>query len=194
MPGIIIENLKTVYWPIPKNASSSIKRRILEIERKHPYFPSNIHDPEFYKWTNDPIEGYQNFAIVRHPIQRLYSLWKNKIREPHPIGVNYVDDLDLNVFGNYLSLFRSGMSWADFVYAILRTSNNPDPHWATQISQIPNGCEISIYRMESILLRLAFPMLNPSDDQSWQDTDLGSLLDDLLRFYNNDLDLLSISK
>lgn len=43
-----------------------------------------------FEWTDGVIDGFDNFAIVRNPYIRLFSLWKNK---------RIIDErLDMNVF------------------------------------------------------------------------------------------------
>lgn len=164
MPGIVLESKRLVYWPIPKNASTSIKWALAKMMGISPPVNGVIHDAPF-TWTRDPISGYRDIALVRHPLHRLFSLWANKIKEGHPVGPGYVDGLDQAVFGRWRDRFRSGMPFEEFVQSIFSIAPaEADPHWAIQSSQVPKGAVI--YRMDreadDYLLRLLLPIENIS--------------------------------
>lgn len=169
MPGIVIEPIKAVYWPIPKCACTSLKARIAEFlgyDDSDPQFP---HEAPF-QWTEDPIEGFEDFAIVRHPLDRLHSLWVNKIAPGHPIGWDYENEMDMNVFGRHLHYFRSRMTFGDFCAAIVSIPvEDADPHWAPQSGQFPESCAIIKMEDAGVLMRLLLPHMNVTEEpRDWK--------------------------
>jgi hypothetical protein len=160
MPGIVIEPLKSVYWPIPKNACTALKRRIALLLGFPD--PPNPHDAPF-TYADFTLPGYEDFAIVRHPLARIYSLWANKLAPGHPVAPDFVDNIDPHVFSPFPWVFRDGMSFDAFLQAIISIPvGSADPHWAPQVTQMPP--KTKFYRIEDVgtLLRLAAPAENTS--------------------------------
>lgn len=156
MPGIVVHPLQVVYWPIPKNACTTLKTYfagLLSLD-----YSGIVHDAPF-EWTRNPITNYYNFSIIRHPVNRLYSLFKNKIIPGKGTNEMYLNGAERAVFERY-GYFHGAMSFDEFVSAILRV-NDPDPHFARQCDQIPDG--VNIFKLEEALLfRILLPKLNSS--------------------------------
>ena len=165
MPGIVIESSKSVYWPIPKNACTSIKAFIVNQEKVE-MINDEIHDAKF-NWVDGMIEGYFNWTIIRNPYSRLFSLWKNKIEEGHPLKLDYVDGIDMDVFWNVRHKIYSGMGFKEFVDVILNPGVQPDPHWAPQVGQFPQGAIIFKLEHLSTFLKCILPQFNWSGSQEW---------------------------
>ena len=160
MPGIVIEPRKLVYWPVPKCACTALKTAVAASLSLT--YIGNVHAAPF-TWTPDPIPGYENFAVVRHPATRLYSLWVNKIAAGHPIGARYVDGMDVDVFGRFMERFRNGMPFEAFVRTALEIPpTEADPHWAPQAGQVPTVATWCRLEDAEPLMRLLFPALNQS--------------------------------
>jgi len=162
MAGIVVEPMKLVYWPIPKNACTALKRhfaRLLGIE----YGQQSIHSVLF-QLTEEPLPGFQNLVVVRNPFARLYSLWVNKIADGHPESPHFVDGLDVHVFGQvWRQRIWSGMAFEDFAHSVLDSNIPPDPHWAPQSSLVPE--EVTEYIHLEVLapiLSLLIPKENAS--------------------------------
>lgn len=128
----------------------------------------NIHGVDFL-FTESPIDGYKNFAFVRNPYARLYSLWVNKVASGHLIEDGFINGLDNNVFCDLTHIIYSGMEFKDFVYAILDPDVPLDPHWAPQYTQFPDGCICFKICDHNELLTTLFPVENESINKSWQD-------------------------
>ena len=149
MNGIVIRPAKIVYWPIPKNACSLFKFQIAQ--RLGLGINGNIHRTKF-EYTHTPIEGFTNVAIVRNPLFRLYSLWKNKIEA----------DIDHFVFDKYPQ-FYIGMSFEGFTEEILKIpKKHADIHFLPQHRQIPKDCIVYKYEDASLLLEMLFQKRNAS--------------------------------
>lgn len=156
MPGIIVERARVVYWPVPKCAMSSLKTAIardLGVD-----FDPIEGGP--LPLTNESLEGYTDVAIVRHPVERLFSLWWEKIRE----GASYRDGgLDESIFAKPKGVFRVGMSFEEFVDAVVRIPEpKADEHYAPQTRQVPWGA--TWYQFEEVrpLLAMLAPRVNVS--------------------------------
>lgn len=157
MPGIVIHDLKAVYWPIPKNACTTLKTYFADMLNLQ---YTIVHDAPF-EYTPDPISGYYNFAIVRHPVTRLYSLFKNKIRPDKNTDELYIRGAERVVFERF-SIFHNGMNFDAFVSAVI-SIKDPDPHFARQCDQIPEGA--NIFKLEEALLfRIILPKRNSSGE------------------------------
>jgi len=187
MPGIIIEGTKTVYWPIPKNGCTTMKAYLCQVfglgNQK------NVHTAPFPK-TPTPMKGYRNFAIVRNPYARLYSLWKNKIspeRVKHPkFKENQVDP---NVFKRWPDLFRANMSFEEFVDAVLSIPpQEADHHFSPQSLQIPKqGVEICKLEEVAPLMHSIMPAYNTSPKSDWKSFyKFGSMTQRVWDYYKQD--------
>lgn len=165
MPGVVIHELKQVYWPVPKTCMSMLKAVIAN--RQGVEF--DIHEGGDLEMTDASIPGYHDWAIVRHPASRLWGVWYEKIRE----GISYrnVGGLDLNIFGRHLDRFRVGMSFEEFFDAV-RTIPEPeaDEHYAPQDRQVPAWATWVRYEDVRPLLLLAFPQINATGSQDrWKE-------------------------
>lgn len=145
MPGIVINRLKLVYWPIPKCACTTIKTRIAEYEQiPIPPGPGGIHTAPF-RWTVKSIKGFLDVAVVRHPLERVVSLWREKVGPDHPPPLG----LDPAVFGRFPLAFYDGMPLSLFIAAIGNIGlKSADPHWAPQHTQFPTGAKL--FKLEDI--------------------------------------------
>lgn len=125
-----------IYLPIPKVACSSIKSAIAYFEN----IPLKNNDPH---QTNFPIVSLQDtyssslpsFAFVRHPISRLYSCWKDKVR------------FNLTKEFQRFDSFYSGMPFEAFVKAVMRIPDDmADGHFRSQHLYIcHNGFKAATY-------------------------------------------------
>lgn len=159
MPGIIIHELKAVYWPIPKNACTTLKTYYADMMKLK--YDGLVHDAPF-EYTDKPIHGYYNFAIVRNPIDRLCSLFKNKVRPDRDTDAMYLRGCERPVFERY-GIFHNGMNFDEFVSAIV-SIRDPDPHFDKQVNLVPEGVDVS--KMENywqlIAISWVLPKLNSS--------------------------------
>jgi hypothetical protein len=186
MAVIVIPPLRLVYWPIPKNACTSLKRhfaRIIGIDKRSP----NIHRAPF-QTTQKPLRDFRDLVVVRNPFSRFYSLWVNKIAPGHPTSPHFVNDLDVHVFKYCMNRVRSGMSFESFANVILNDNIPLNPHWATQSSQVPVTV-ISYCRLERIshILGLFLPKENVSHiDTPWMEAYTPELMSLVHNYYRED--------
>ena len=101
---VTCQTTKTLYFPIPKVACTSLKKRFWELKngrsfpnqktlfrrvRRHlgiPMAEVRIQSEVGYETVdfNSLVElpaGFESLAIVRDPVARLKSAWSNKVRE-----------------------------------------------------------------------------------------------------------------
>ncbi|KAK8739096.1 hypothetical protein OTU49_003475, partial [Cherax quadricarinatus] len=157
------EGRRLLYCSIPKAASTSWKRMWLKLtgaistENKtsqltrdavhsHPYLWSLYH-PRFEDTRADMLASYRKMIIVRHPLERVISTYRDKLegytgRE----RVNfrkYMKERIEEKFG--LSSPGDLVSFVDFVRFIVEQDNEElvqlDPHWRS-IHQLCNPCAI----------------------------------------------------
>jgi hypothetical protein len=81
--SIYSEVLNIRYYPVPKVACTSVKRVIYELEHGAPYKGGSIHKAydtaTFSPGTEDRVEGELRIALVRDPIKRFISAYRNRI-------------------------------------------------------------------------------------------------------------------
>jgi hypothetical protein len=73
------ENLKIVYWAIPKSGSTTIKNHLLNLNSgivlKNPL---QVHDQQYQKIIKPEYrDKYFNFSLVRNPISRFCSMYQD---------------------------------------------------------------------------------------------------------------------
>lgn len=144
--GIILDELRMVYWYIPKAACTTLK--IFFAERCNLKWNGVQEDVHAYCWhhwekRDELMKGYHNFAIVRDPIFRIISLYVEKI----------CDSFSDNVFGRF-DKFYQNMPFEKFVQMIVEIEK-PDFHWTKQALLIPEGVEL--YGMDNLFLRALKP-------------------------------------
>ena len=166
MRGIVLHFSKSVYWQVPKNACTTIKVHLinlLEIPNN-----GNPHRAKF-EWTETPIEGYTNWALVRNPYSRLYSLWVNKIAPGHPTVDSWPAGIDKNVFGKMGDSILSEMPFENFVFTLLNSGRH-NPHWNPQATMIPESCECTRMEQFERPMRVLFPSHNRAhmDTSNWR--------------------------
>ena len=123
--GILVPKRNFVYIPIPKVACTSIKARIAKLENKR-LLNNDPHQTQFQTISleatyNSPLPS---FAFVRHPVDRLYSCWKDKVSQ--------------NITKEFSRFpFYSGMSFKDFVDVVKDIPDDEaDGHFRSQYAYV----------------------------------------------------------
>lgn len=120
---ILLKPYRTIYYPIPKVACSSLKYMCanllgLKVE-------DSVHKVNFPK-TNPEFhyENYFTFAFVRNPWSRLVSCYRDKIRNEASGTDTYFDIREgvANCLAPFAE-FKGGMTFDEFVKAVV---NIPD--------------------------------------------------------------------
>ncbi|MCW1917807.1 sulfotransferase family protein [Rhodobacter sp. KR11] len=87
---IILPDLGLHYTSVPKNACTSIKRMFYEIEHGRPFEPFRrdgklVHIHHIHSSTNfqalppEQAAGLWKIAVLRDPLKRLVSVWRNRV-------------------------------------------------------------------------------------------------------------------
>lgn len=148
---VVVHDLKVIYYPIPKAATSSVLGYFLETvfldgaRSADDMTPNQIHGFDFPRTSlSEAVRlgrgGYISFAVVREPYSRLESCYRDKIldsrarEEPLRYG-----------FARYNRLlgkdaFSTGMSFCEFVNAVERIPDLlADEHFRSQWRFLPCG-------------------------------------------------------
>jgi len=176
MPGIVLHQMKAVYWPVYKSGSTLLKRHFAQILGMGEFPGMLIHSAPFEK-TDGTIPDYEDFSFVRNPYVRLYSLWCHKVMDS-----NY--PFDPNVFGGLEGLIVPGMPFIDFSYTVLFQKKRLDPHWTAQVTQMPVECRT--FQIELSPLRFLFPQDNHNLKGLWQTAYNDALLGFVRNYYKKD--------
>lgn len=140
LEGIISKCHKFIYFPIPKVACTSVKialANVLDVKLcPYPY----IHESSFpIVKVNKPekFKHYFKFCFVRNPWSRIFSCYREKIRNKDYNGYTFIN----GVFNGFLRFkkFRGEMCFDEFV-DVLRTipDQKADPHFKSQHTFITN--------------------------------------------------------
>jgi len=143
--NIVVHNSKAIYFPIPKNGSTTLKSILLnnfpdfkslkinnnsEKYLKYPS-PHNVNYP-FVKKDNilSDYKNYFRFVIIRNPWDRVVSLYKNKILDdikinnypylPQKIKKNNFDSVILNKLKKRYRLYIRSMYKIEGEYYYLK--------------------------------------------------------------------------
>jgi hypothetical protein len=143
----ICDELKMIYYPVPKAASSTVRRYLIEHG-----FPGrlsadklthkNIQSFVFPRTTLKRAiviqqEGYRSFAVVRNPYERIVSCYYDKI-----IGIGSNPGLSAG-FVRYNQLlvrqiFRNEMTFTEFIRVVCRIPDfAADAHFRCQRTFLP---------------------------------------------------------
>lgn len=179
MPGIVVHQSKVVYWFIPKNACTTLKTYFADLMGiKY----TIVHDAPF-EITRQVIPGYFNFAIIRHPVPRLWSLYKDKLK-PDGRTDEYYDNGVHRIVLQKFGIFHKGMTFDEFVSAVI-SIKEPDDHFGLQCYQIPK--EVELFKLENTLLFKIFPKRNATEPPGYIPPEtIGKIInhyrEDFLRF------------
>lgn len=137
--AIVVDALDCVYVPIPKVANRSMKAAIMTVTH-----PGYTGDPHRAGWRTVRAHSLHRerrfrFAFVRNPLDRLFSLYSQKI-------VYYARELGKpNLFWRYGDVFSADMGFEAFVEAVVAI---PDPiadrHFRSQ--------HVSLYHRDRLLV------------------------------------------
>lgn len=142
--GILHKKRRLIYWFIPKNACTSLKKLIAD-DLGLSY--ANIHDAPFDKIPTGDAEMYDNythFTVIRNPFDRLLSCYLDKIRPGYrgrgfPKGVAY----NFRPHG-----FTEDMTFTAFVSHII-DGKIKNPHWNPQSPMLPD-VPMLVFRFENL--------------------------------------------
>jgi len=137
--GIVCHRFRFIFFPVPKAASTSVKRLIAGMEG----LPSEVdphHRVDFdLVWGKDlhKYPGYRTFTVVRNPWDRLVSCFKDKILSEYDVrfgtrpGIH--DGLDRYNHVLRRRIFYEEMPFSDFVRAIGKIPDSlSDEHFRSQ--------------------------------------------------------------
>lgn len=137
--GIVCHRFRFIFFPVPKAASTSIKRLIAQMDGL-PSEGDPHHDIAFeLAWGKDlqKYPGYRTFTAVRNPWDRLVSCFKDKIRSGYDPrfgtrpGIHEGLDRYNKILGR--QIFYEDMSFADFVDVIAKIPDSlADEHIRSQ--------------------------------------------------------------
>ena len=152
--GIVVRPAHLVYFFVPKAACSSVKKVLADyLGLPIPQNGYNVHAVNFERIQPTAIDNFGDFqaiAVVRNPFSRLWSLYCNKVKESRDIKNLYVrNGVEVAVLGKYWNLFYGGMTFAQFIDAIISIPHDAaDQHFYPQHLQIPDGT--MIFKVEAI--------------------------------------------
>jgi chondroitin 4-sulfotransferase 11 len=133
--GVLCHRFRFIFFPVPKAASSSIRKAIAEIEG----LPSDgdphhgiSFDLVWAKALSD-YPDYRKFTVVRNPWDRLVSCFKDKVQERHNGRAEVLEGFERYNKILRITLFHPGMEFAEFVRVVARIPDVvADEHFRSQ--------------------------------------------------------------
>jgi len=192
--GIILREKRLVFWYLPKNACTSIKKVLADAQGLQ---YRNPHVAEFDLASPDQaheFDGFTQLAVVRNPFARLVSCYADKIRRGErnkgfPQGVEYT----MSGYG-----FNELMTFSAFANLIF-TGGIKNPHWLPQSDLLPEKKYLRLIKMEQlsevlpgIFSRFGIAQELPHHNKSKYPGHYREVFDERLRdmaidYYRNDL-------
>lgn len=150
--AVVCHRYKLLYYPVPKAATSSIRRLIAQLDGRpakgHPHHDITLDSV----WAKEASQftGYLAFTVVRNPWDRMVSCFTDKVAgrftDPDYIGRNGVHE----GFARYnqilrRKLFRPEMSFDEFVRVVAWIPDTlADEHFRSQrrMFSAPDGASL----------------------------------------------------
>ena len=153
--GIVIHEKKLVYWDVAKCACTSIKAWLGRWMGFSFQKNSEVHSLPFTRtaeWNSYP--NYMHFAVTRPPLERLYSLWRDKIKPDRITDSLYLKGVERDSLGRFYPRMRGGMSFEEFLFVVTSVPyEDCDPHFLPQRLCRPNS-NIYLIEMRDLELKL----------------------------------------
>jgi chondroitin 4-sulfotransferase 11 len=148
LKDVVIHEYKTIYFVIPKVASSSVKtlfKDLLDIDSPSPHTAKFPHIPR-HKLAEYP--DYFKFCFVRNPWDRLVSCYFSKVKKNYNLNIDLTNKLaqslqpSLSGKVNWLKypVINSQMSFSEFVEAVAEIPDEKaDKHFRSQYTFITDS-------------------------------------------------------
>lgn len=141
-PAILWKEKHLAYIPIPKVASTSVKKVLQVALGLPPAKPWRVHG---IQWPHTcPIgeipSNYKVFTVIRSPWARLQSCWKSKIADYHKFPS----------IGSHGGKLWAGMPFVEFCRSVATIPDEQaDEHLCSQTTIIGNRCHL-LLRLEAL--------------------------------------------
>ena len=161
--AVMCFNIEVAYFPVPKVACTSIKLALFEIDHGYPIYDKVGPDPEnhYISWhmRNEPFrpdglgipKHFARIAVVRDPIQRFVSGYRNRIvhaREAAQAGVRLPADPDIDTFARRLPEYMTAVSMIGHHFAPQIAFVGNDLGWYDRVFSFERLSEVAIYLSE----------------------------------------------
>ncbi len=195
MATTICEKTRTVYFPVPKNGSTSLRHLFFRIENGFDFVPFKINGKSqdlFWLYRhNRPFarievpEGFAKIAVVRNPVARFMSNyrwlaadWKARFQEMPTI------DGFIARFAEFVRLSPK----ARFHLATQSVHLGGDLSYFDRVFRMENMSEIEDYLTERGGMSIRLPWANKSTELD--DAASGATIDRVIDIYRRDYALL----
>lgn len=141
-----LHEYQSIYFEVPKSACSSLILKCadmikLKIDRKSIHCQENKNKIPIidFKMVDSEYKDYYKFTFVRNPWDRLVSCYTNKIKQDANFNTSNFKNGVSTAFLKY-DVFKSGMSFTDFVIAICEIPDEKaDAHILSQHQFVINN-------------------------------------------------------
>lgn len=198
MASIVCNTTKTVYYPVPKNASSTLREVFFEIDNGFPFRPFEINgrridlfwlyrNQETFKAVSAPA-GFESIAVVRDPVKRFVSFYKWAVTDNN---CNFERVIEINEFVRDFETHLKSSPKVRFHLAPQITFIGKDLGFFDRVFQLEILRDLEEYLSKRAGVPVRLPISNPSATVKPSSTLSDASIRRIMDLYHEDYRLLA---
>lgn len=197
MAPVICKTTRTVYYPAPKSASSTLREVFFEIENGYRFKRFLINGREINLfWLYDhgehfkPVEvpqGHETFTVVRDPIDRFISFYKWGVIDNN---CGFKQPVEINAFVTGFAEFMNYSPKVRFHLTPQYLFTGKDLSYYNRIFRIEDLAEVGHYLSERAQKTISFGKVNSTSQRASEIDLTPASRARLAEIYREDYDLL----
>jgi len=195
MAATICQETRTVYFPVPKNGSTSLRHLFFKIENGFDFLPFKINGKSqelFWLYGhNRPFarirvpEGYVKLTVVRNPLARFISNYRSLAADWE---THFHETPSLDGFISRINEFARHSPKARFHLAAQSVHLGGDLSYFDKVFRMENLPELADYLTQRSGVEIKLPWTNKSAELD--NTASAASMEKIARIYRKDYDLL----
>ena len=198
MASIVCRTTRTVYYPIPKNASSTLREVFFEIDNGFAFRPFEINgkrmdlfwlyrNQEMFQPASAPM-GFESIAVVRDPVRRFVSFYKWAVTDNN---CGFERDIEINEFVTDFETHLKSSPKVRFHLAPQTMFIGKDLGFFDRVFQVENLRDLEAYLSKRAGVPVRLPISNPSATAKASPTLSDASIRRIMDLYHEDYKLLA---